>query len=165
VYFLSGNIYILLENTATTRNNRIIDIYNEDEEMTPVIDKGNEERNDINMETEEVSEDDIELDIDSDEVSEDDIELESEYDRMMTEFNERDEYQDDREEMDGDDEGTYGDDEEGTESEEDLDEEVIVDKPLSGEQLPQFFNEFAPYFKNITESLFFCWTEKHHICI
>lgn len=59
---------ILLDNTATDSNNHnIIDIYDEDEEMTPTI----------NTESAE-----------SEEVSEDDIAFESEYERMMEEFNE-----------------------------------------------------------------------------
>ena len=136
-------------NTVAAGNDRNMDIYNEDEEMTPAIDIETEESNDNNMETEEVSE---ELDTNDDEVSEDDIELESEYyERVMTEFDERDE-----------DEGDMED--EYDTSEEDSDEEEIVDKSFSSEEMPQTFGEFAPYFKNITESLFFCWMQKHHIC-
>jgi len=41
----------------------------------------------------------------------------------------------------------------------------IVDKPLSSEQMPHDINgEFAPYFKNVTEALMFCWIQKHKIC-
>jgi len=63
----------------------------------------------------------------------------------MTEFDKRDEDE-------GDMEDEY--DKEET-SEEDSDEEEIVDKSFSSEEMPQTFGEFAPYFKNTTESLFF----------
>ena len=49
-------------------------------------------------------------------------------------------------------------------NEEELDEEIIVDRPFDNDQMPQIFGKFAPYFKNITELLFFFWVEKHHIC-
>ena len=76
-------------NTVAAGNDRNMDIYNKDEGMTPAIDIETEERNDNNIEMEEVSE---ELDTNDDEVSEDDIELESEYyERMMMEFDKRDE--------------------------------------------------------------------------
>ncbi|CAG8853255.1 18538_t:CDS:2, partial [Gigaspora margarita] len=39
----------------------------------------------------------------------------------------------------------------------------IVDKSLSREQMPSISGEFAPYFNNITETLMFCWVEKHNI--
>ena len=97
---------------------------------------------DIEVEDEEIEEDEIEA-------AEDDIELESEYERTMTEFNESDENKDDREE---------------TNEGEDSIEEVIIDQPLNIDQMPHSFGEFAPYFKNITESLFFCWMQKHRIC-
>ena len=101
-------------------------------------------------ENEEIREDDIETNEDDTiETSEDDIELESEYERTMMEFNESDEDKDDREE---------------TTEEEDSEEEVIIDQPLNIDQMPHSFGEFAPYFKNITESLFFCWMQKHRIC-
>ena len=93
-------------------------------------------------EDEEMREDDIEG-------NEDDIELESEYERTMMEFNESDEDKDDREE---------------TTEEEDSEEEIIIDHSLNIDQMPHSFGEFAPYFKNITESLFFCWMQKHRIC-
>ncbi|GBC54015.2 hypothetical protein GLOIN_2v1775383 [Rhizophagus irregularis DAOM 181602=DAOM 197198] len=86
---------------ATTRNDGSIkmDIYDdEDEEMTTTID----------IENEEISED----------------KLESEYERIMMEFNENDENENER----------------GGDSDEEViidqpDEEVIVDQPLSSEQL------------------------------
>ena len=40
----------------------------------------------------------------------------------------------------------------------------IVDQPLSNEEMPHINGEFAPYFKNITEALMFCWIQKHNIC-
>lgn len=41
----------------------------------------------------------------------------------------------------------------------------IVDKALNAEQMPSMTSEeFAPYFKNITEALMFCWIQKHNIC-
>jgi len=41
----------------------------------------------------------------------------------------------------------------------------IVDKPLNSEQMPHDIDgEFAPYFKNVTEALMFCWIQKHKIC-
>ena len=94
-------------------------------------------------------------DIESEEASEDDIDKfkmyhensESEYERMMSEIDERDE--EDREEI----------------GEENLDEEIIINKPFEGEQMPRTAGDFAPYFKNITEALIFCWVEKHHICM
>ena len=103
------------------------DIYDEDKEMA------------FDAENEEVSEDDIESD------TNDEFDInneEGEYERMMMEFNESDDDDDD-------------DDGEKT-SEVDLDGEVIVDQPLNSEQMPHSFGEFAPYFKNITESLLFC---------
>ncbi|RIA94359.1 hypothetical protein C1645_734881 [Glomus cerebriforme] len=93
---------------------------------------------------EEVSEDDIESD------TNDEFDInneEGEYERMMMEFNESDD--------DDNDEET---------SEVDSDGEVIVDQPLNSEQMPHSFGEFASYFKNITESLLFCWMQKHRIC-
>lgn len=54
---------------------------------------------------------------------------------------------------------------------EDIDEELnqensdkIADKALSFEQMPPINGEFAPYFKNVTEALTFCWIQKHNIC-
>lgn len=97
------------------------------------------------------------IDLENEEASEDELEFymndeESEHNRIMMEFDENDE-------------NNGSDNEYGSESESDEpDEEVIIDKPFSNEQMPQTFGEFAPYFKNITESLFFCWMEKHHIC-
>jgi hypothetical protein len=40
----------------------------------------------------------------------------------------------------------------------------IVDKALNSEQMPHTDGEFAPYFKNVTEALMFCWIQKHNIC-
>ena len=119
-----------------------MDIYNEDEEMTPAIGTESEEATEVNI-------DDNEDYIDDYEIDEDDIELESEYERMMTEFNESDEDKDDREE---------------TTEEEDSEEEIIIDQPLNINQMPHSFGEFAPYFNNITELLFFCWMQKYRIC-
>ncbi|CAB5355719.1 unnamed protein product [Rhizophagus irregularis] len=107
------------DNTATDSNDHdIIDIYDEDEEMTPTIDTESAE---------------------SEEVSEDDIAFKS--DRGGNE-NESDE-----------------------ETSEEASDEEIIDQPLNNEQLPHFTqsNEFNPYFNNITESLFFCWMQKHRI--
>ena len=122
---------------------------NENEEMR----EDDIEMNEDNIEAgenEEMREDDIEANEDDTiEASEDDIELESEYERTMTEFNESDENKDDREE---------------TSEDEDSEEEVIIDQPLNIDQMPHSFGEFAPYFKNITELLFFCWMQKHRIC-
>jgi hypothetical protein len=44
------------------------------------------------------------------------------------------------------------------------DDDKIVDKALSSEQMPHTDGEFAPYFKNVTEALMFCWIQKHSIC-
>jgi hypothetical protein len=74
--------------------------------------------------------------------------VESDYESVMTESDESDE----------------DDNVKGEEDNEDSDEEVVIDQPLNNEQMPCFSGDFAPYFKNITESLFFCWMEKHHIC-
>ncbi|CAG8670731.1 83_t:CDS:2 [Cetraspora pellucida] len=40
----------------------------------------------------------------------------------------------------------------------------IVDKSLSRKQMLSISGEFTPYFNNITETLMFCWVEKHNIC-
>ncbi|CAB4485676.1 unnamed protein product [Rhizophagus irregularis] len=118
-------IFILLEKTTIESNEYdITNIYDEDEEMIPTIN------------------------IENKEMSEDDIEPGSEYERMMTEFNESDEDEDEREGISEED------------SDQISDEGVIIDQPLSSEQLPRSFGEFAPYFQNITESLFFCWMQK-----
>ena len=143
----SNNIFIFLENT-TIRNDHIMDIYDGDEEMRQ--DENEEIREDENEESEdknEMSEDENEISEDENEISEDENEV-SEYERMTTEFNENDEDKDDREET----------------SEEEDSEEVIVDQPFNSDQMSHSFGEFAPYFKNITESLFFCWMQKHRIC-
>src|SRR4051794_20386216 len=115
-----------------------MDIYDEDEEMISTIGIENEE------------------------VSEDDIGFESEYERMMEEYNESDEYEGDR----GDNENESEEDDKDETSEEASDEEEIIDQPFNNEQMPYYalLNEFAPYFNNITESLFFCWMQKHRIC-
>ncbi|SRR6266496_6154560 len=143
MYIFKQYLYFLEDDIAATGNNDRIEmnIYAEDEEMTPAIDIENEE-----------VEDDIEFDIENEETSEDEIEFyindeTSEYERMMMEFDGSNE-DDDREEI----------------SNEESDEEMIIDKPFSNEQMPQTFGEFAPYFKNITESLMFCWMQKHRIC-
>src|SRR6266516_524467 len=113
MYIFKQYLYFLEDDIAATGNNDRIEmnIYAEDEEMTPAIDIENEE-----------VEDDIEFDGSNED--------------------------DDREEI----------------SNEESDEEMIIDKPFSNEQMPQTFGEFAPYFKNITESLMFCWMQKHRIC-
>lgn len=93
-----------------------------------------------------MSKDDTEL--------EDDIELEGEYERLMSEFNESDEDEDERE---GDlDDGIVIIDQPPDAQPPD-EEEVIIDQPLRSEQLSHSFSEF-------TESLFFCWLQKHRIC-
>jgi len=43
-------------------------------------------------------------------------------------------------------------------------EEVLVDESLKSEKMPHVDGEFAPYFSNITETLMFCWVQKHSIC-
>ena len=126
-------------NISSTGNEKNLIGHNEDEEMTPAIDTESEEATEVNMND---NKDNI-----------DDIELESEYERMMTELNESDE-----------DNNREGEDDREKTSEHDSDEEVVIDQPLNNEQMPRFSGDFAPYFKNITESLFFCWMEKHHIC-
>ena len=40
----------------------------------------------------------------------------------------------------------------------------IVDEALNGDQMPPIVGDFAPYFKNVTEALMFCWIQKHNIC-
>ena len=113
---------------------------NEDKEMREDDIEANED--DIEAsEDDEMREDDIEG-------NEDDIELESEYERTMTEFNKSNEDKDDRKE---------------TTEKEDSEEEIIIDQPLNINQISHSFDEFASYFKNITESLFFCWMQKHRI--
>jgi hypothetical protein len=135
--------------TAVRNDDRTnIDIYNKDEEMT-AFDIENEENEDglefdINND-DESSEDEVEFVINE----ESDYERVNDYERMMMEFNESDE------EDSSDGEET---------SEADLAEDIIVDQPFGKEQMPHSFGEFAPYFKNITESLFFCWMQKHRIC-
>jgi len=126
---------------TTTQTN--MNIYNEDEKM--II---------FNIENEE-SEDDVEFDINNNNESSEDHDTEfdindyeranHDYERIM-EFNKSDEEDDNNKEET---------------SEEKSDKEVIINKPLSNEQIPQTFGEFASYFKNITESLFFCWMQKH----
>jgi len=129
-------------NITVTRNDdrTNIDIYNKDEEMM-AFDIENEEIEDsiefdINND-DESSEDEVEFNINE----ESDYERVNNYERMMMEFNESDE------EDNSDGEET---------SKANLDEDIIVDQPFSKEQMPHSFGEFAPYFKNITESLFFC---------
>ncbi|GES97671.1 hypothetical protein GLOIN_2v1774533 [Rhizophagus clarus] len=92
------------------------------------------------------------ISIEDEEMSEDDLEFESGYERVMEKFIESDEYDGDK----GDNENESEDDGDET-SEEASDEEEIIDQPLNNEQMPHFvqLNEFAPYFSNITESLFF----------
>ena len=142
----------MVDTTADGNNDITETIYGKNEEMTPVIDFENEEMREYeneeigNDENEEIGDNETEMSEDENEVNEDYIlELEGEYDKMMMEFDESDE---------------DGNDNDYRES----DEEVIIDKSFSNEQMPRTFGEFAPYFKNITESLFFCWMEKHHIC-
>lgn len=142
ILFSINILFFYLENT-TVRSNHIT---NEDEEMGEddirAVEDEEMGKDDIEVEDEEMEEDEIEA-------AEDDIELESEYERIMTEFNESDEDKDDGEE---------------TNEDNDSIEEVIIDQPLNIDQMPRSFGEFAPYFKNITESLFFCWMQKHRIC-
>lgn len=134
----------MVDTAADGSNDLTKTIYAENEEM---IDSENEEMGEDK--NEEIDKGENEMSEDESEVSEDDIELESEYERTMTEFNESDEDKDNKEE---------------TSEGEDSVEEVIIDQPLNIDQMPRSFGEFAPYFKNITESLFFCWMQKHHIC-
>ena len=145
VHFPAVLSSILVEDMMNTAANDITEtIYAKNEEMTPAIDLENEEIGED--ENEDIGDNENEMSEDENEVSEDYIlELEGESDKMMMEFDESDE---------------DGDDNDYRES----DEEVIIDKSFSNEQMPRTFGEFAPYFKNITESLFFCWMEKHHIC-
>ena len=96
----------------------------------------------------------IEFNVENEDTSEDEIgsyinDGASEYDRMITEYDESDEESDNDHEYDSDEES------------EESDEDVIIDKSFSNEQMPQACGEFAPYFKNFTESLFFCWMKKH----
>ena len=72
-----------------------------------------------------------------------------------TELNENEEY-------DEFDEDEFDEDEEYDELGEN--EEVPVDEPLESEQMPHVGGEFAPYFSNVTETLMFCWIQKHNIC-
>ncbi len=117
-----------------------MNIYNEDKEMT-AFDIENEENEDgiefdINND-DKSSEDEVEFDINE----ESDYERVNDYERMMMEFNESDEEDSsDREET----------------SKGNLAEDIIVNQPFSKEKMPHSFGEFASYFKNITESLFFC---------
>ena len=136
---------ILVEDMMDTAANDITEtIYAENKEMTPAIDLENEEIGED--ENEDIGDDENEMSEDENEVSEDYIlELEGESDKMMMEFDESDE---------------DGDDNDYRES----DKEVIIDKSFSNKQMPRTFSKFAPYFKNITKSLFFCWMEKHRIC-
>src|SRR5438270_12403608 len=120
-----------------------MDIYNEDEEM-----KENEEESEHDSNNDESSEDEVEFNI-------------NEYERMMIESSKSDEEDDNNEKNDNNEED---DSNEENGSDMDLDEEVVIDKSFSNKQMPQIFSEFAPYFKNITEALLFCWMEKHHIC-
>ena len=137
VHFPAVLSSILVEDMMDTTANDITEtIYAKNEEMTPAIDLENEEIGED--ENEDIGDNENEMSEDENEVSEDYIlELEGESDKMMMEFDESDE---------------DGDDNDYRES----DEEVIIDKSFSNEQMPQTFGEFAPYFKNITESLFFC---------
>src|SRR5581483_2202089 len=113
--------------------------YNENEGITPTIDIENEEMSDDIDGNEVLGESYIDDDY---EVNE---ELEEEYERMTIEFNESDEDQDNRENENDTREEIIGNDS----------YEIVVDQPLSSEQLPHSIGDFAPYFKNITESLFF----------
>jgi hypothetical protein len=45
-----------------------------------------------------------------------------------------------------------------------IEPDTIVDEAMSNEQLLPISGEFAPYFKNVTEALMFCWIQKHNIC-
>jgi hypothetical protein len=46
----------------------------------------------------------------------------------------------------------------------DKEPDKVVDEALGSEQMSSINGEFAPYFKNITEALMFCWIQKHNIC-
>ena len=84
-----------------------MDIYNEDEEMTIV------------MENEETNDDVINDEVNDDDEVNNDTEPEGDYERILMESNESDEDDDDLEEI----------------NKEDLDESIIVDQPLNNEQM------------------------------
>ncbi len=115
---------------------------------------------DSNVTNEEVSSsgalDDDEMLIDSD----------NEVATNKEEYDSDEEYSDEvfceeeREFDESDSDGSNGDESDGDEYEPD----EIVDQPLSNEEMPHINGEFAPYFKNITEALMFCWIQKHNIC-
>ena|SRR5437763_62505 len=51
-------------------------------------------------------------------------------------------------------------------NEEELDEKIIIDEAFNYNQMSQTNDsDFAPYFSNITETLLFCWIQKHNICM
>ena len=52
----------------------------------------------------------------------------------------------------------------GVEIPDDKEPDKVVDEALGSEQMSSINGEFAPYFKNITEALIFCWIQKHNIC-
>lgn len=67
-------------------------------------------------------------------------------------------------EVSEEDEGEYHIDEDIDEVLNQENSDKIADKALSSEQMPLISGEFAPYFKNVTEALMFCWVQKHNIC-
>ena len=145
IIYLFSAICYFLEDTGIVNDFQVeMDDCN-GEEMTAFDIKSKETEDDMEFDINYESSDEVEFDI-------------NEHERMIIEFNESEE--------DGEDHGSNEEEtsEEET-NEEESDEEIIVDRPFNNEQMPQIFGEFAPYFKNITELLFFFWTEKHHICM
>ncbi|CAG8749483.1 20966_t:CDS:2, partial [Rhizophagus irregularis] len=124
------------DNMSTTSNNGFIqmDIYNDEKINEKLSKKNSEVTSEENSET---------TSDDEDEVTSEDLETAS----------------------DDEDETTSEEDPDENEvtNEEDFDDEINVDKSFSTEQMPRNFGDFAPYFSNITEVLFFCWMQKHNI--
>jgi len=119
IYVFFTQHLMLLDNMTTdmttdSNDYNIMDIYDEDEEMTPTI-----------------------IDIENEEVSEGDIVLKSDYERMIEKFDESDEYEDNKK---GNENESDVDDEEI--SKETSDEEEIIDQPLNNECFVQS-NEFT----------------------
>ncbi|CAB5376329.1 unnamed protein product [Rhizophagus irregularis] len=126
------------DNMSTTSNNGYtqIDIYNDEKRNEELSKENSEVTSEENSETTSDDEDEV--------TSEEDLETAS----------------------DNEDETTSEEDPDENEitNEEDFDDEINVDKSFSNEQMPRNFGDFAPYFSNITEALFFCWMQKHNIC-
>ena len=105
------------------------------------------------------NEDDTDFDVCSGESSKEVSEVTSEDKSYKEEESNEEEYL-------GEEENLY---EENSDEEEYFDEEnseeIIIDKPFNCDQMPKTIGDFAPYFNNITEALFFCWIQKHNICM